>query len=382
MSTTTTTPAAPTKARVKNALTAGHLTGAQVTMIGVGALVISTVIFGLLWLMSGDPFFIFTEQTGKLTLNFNWGGWLALAGLLYLLGVYFISRQVEGPRQATNRFVSGLLTVAFVIAMVPLLSLIFTLVVNGLPGLIDANFWTRDASVPGQRGALNSIIGTLWITGLTTLMSVPIGIFTAIYLVEYGRGNWLSKLLNFFVDVMTGVPSIVAGLFAFALFMMFTQMAGGDITTIKSGFVGSIALMVLMIPTVVRSAEEMIRLVPMDLREASYALGVTKWRTIVKVVLPTCLGGLVTGVLLAIARVIGETAPLMVAAGMTINMNVNPFQGAMSTLPTLVYQQWKFTGDEAEMLSWAGALALLLIVVVLNIIGRIISYYFSPKKDR
>jgi phosphate transport system permease protein len=382
MSTTTTAPAAPAKPRVKNALTAGHLSRGQVAGIAIGALVISTIVFGLLWMLSGDPLYTFTEQTGKLTLNFNWGAWLALTAALYLVGVYFISRQIEGPRQATNRFISGLLLVAFVLAMVPLLSLIFTLVVNGLPGLIEPNFWMYDASRPGQRGALNAIIGTLWITGITSLIAVPIGIFTAIYLVEYGRGNWLSKLLNFFVDVMTGVPSIVAGLFAFALFMMFTQMAGGDITTIKSGFVGSIALMVLMIPTVVRSAEEMIRLVPMDLREASYALGVTKWRTIVKVVLPTCLGGLVTGVLLAIARVIGETAPLMVAAGMTINMNVNPFQGAMSTLPTLVYQQWKFTGDEAEMLSWAGALALLLIVVVLNIIGRIISYYFSPKKDR
>jgi phosphate transport system permease protein len=164
--------------------------------------------------------------------------------------------------------------------------------------------------------------------------------------------------------------------------MLFTQLSGGDISQIKSGFVGSIALLVLMLPTVVRSAEEMIRLVPMDLREASYALGVTKWRTIVKVVLPTCLGGLVTGVLLAIARVIGETAPLMVAAGMSVNMNYNPFHGAMATLPTLVYQQWGFNGEEADALAWAGALALLLIVMALNVIGRVISYYFSPKKDR
>src|SRR5699024_8561809 len=129
---------------------------------------------------------------------------------------------------------------------------------------------------------------------------------------------------------------------------------------------------------------EMIRLVPHELREASYALGVPKWRTIAKVVLPTALAGLVTGVLLAIARVIGETAPLMVAAGMTINMNTNIFSGVMSALPTFVYQQWKFgaSDPEATVLAWGGALMLLLIVVLFNIVGRLVSHFFSPKGDR
>lgn len=365
----------------KSSLTAGHLNKAAPALVALAAFAVSGIIFGLLWLMSGDPFLTVVERSGKLTLNFNWGAWLAVGGLLYLIGIWAVSRAVEGPRQATNRLVSGIVTVAFIMAMIPLASLLFTLIVNGIAGMTP-QFFTNDASVPGQRGGMHAIVGTLLITLATTLISVPIGIFTAIYLVEYGKGNWLSRALNFFVDVMTGIPSIVAGLFAFALFMLMTNLTGGDLTGVRSGFVGAIALMVLMIPTVVRSAEEMIRLVPHDLREASYALGVTKWRTIAKVVLPTCLAGLVTGVLLAIARVIGETAPLLVAAGMTTNMNGNLFQGVMSSLPTFVYQQYGFGGEEAHGLAWAGALVLLIIVVLLNAIGRVVSHFFSPKGDR
>ena len=379
MSTATAT-STPTK-QPTNSLTAGHLGKYTPALVAIAAFAVSAVIFGLLWLISGDPFLKVVERTGKLTLNFNWGAWLAVAGLLYLIGIWAISRAVEGPRQATNRLVSGVVTVAFIMAMIPLASLLFTLIVNGISGM-SAQFFTHDASVPGERGGAHAIVGTLLITLATTLISVPIGIFTAIYLVEYGKGNWMSKAINFFVDVMTGIPSIVAGLFAFALFMLFTQAVGGDLTSVRSGFVGAIALMVLMIPTVVRSAEEMIRLVPHDLREASYALGVPKWRTIAKVVLPTCLAGLVTGVLLAIARVIGETAPLLVAAGMTTNMNSNLFQGVMSSLPTFVYQQYGFGGEEAHGLAWAGALVLLIIVVLLNAIGRVVSHFFSPKGDR
>ena len=382
MSTATTASSKKTESRpVKNSLTAGQLPGGTPALIAIGAFVVSGLIFGLFWLMSGDPFVNVVERTGKITVNFNWGGWLALAGLLYLVGLWAVSRAVEGPRQATNRLVTGVVTVAFIIAMIPLASLLFTLVVNGISGMTP-QFMTNDASVPGQRGGLHAIVGTLLITLATSLISVPIGIFTAIYLVEYGKGNWLSKALNFFVDVMTGIPSIVAGLFAFALFMLIRQSVGGDLTSVRAGIVGAIALMVLMIPTVVRSAEEMIRLVPNELREASYALGVPKWRTIAKVVLPTCLAGLVTGVLLAIARVIGETAPLLVAAGMTINFNGNLFQGTMSSLPTFVYQQYGFGGEEAHGLAWAGALVLLLVVVALNAIGRLVAHYFSPKGGR
>ena len=157
---------------------------------------------------------------------------------------------------------------------------------------------------------------------------------TAIYLVEYGQRSRAARLITFLVDVMTGIPSIVAGLFALSLFVLLFGPA------YRSGFGGAVALTLLMIPIVVRSSEEMFRLVPDDLREASYALGVPKWRTIVKVVLPTAVAGIVTGVILAIARVIGETAPLLIVAGATDSINFNLFDGRMTTLPVFIFSQY------------------------------------------
>ena len=222
-------------------------------------------------------------------------------------------------------------------------------------------------------------MGTLIITGITTLLSVPIGIFAAIYLVEYGQKGRLAKALTFFVDVMTGIPSIVAGLFAVALFTLFLGPGA------RMGIIGSVALMVLMIPVVVRSTEEMLRLVPNELREASYALGVPKWLTISKVVLPTAAAGLGTGVTLAIARVIGETAPLLVTVGTTTNLNVNPFDGRMQTLPVFAYYSYATPGIPREAFTermWAAVLTLMLIVMTLNIIARLISKFFAPKTGR
>src|SRR3712207_4426635 len=175
-------------------------------------------------------------------------------------------------------------------------------------------------------------MGTLIVTALTTVISVPIGLLTAIYLVEYGRGK-LARGITFLVDVMTGIPSIVAGLFAFALFALFLGPG------VRLGIMGAVALSVLMIPVVVRSSEEVLKLVPNELREASLALGVPKWRTIVKVVLPTAIAGLGTGVTLAIARVVGETAPLLITLGLTTGTNLNPFDGRMATLPVFAYYQ-------------------------------------------
>lgn len=364
-----------------NALTAGDLPRWTPLAVLIGATIVSTLIFGFQWLSSGDPLYVYTEKTDKLTIYPNVGGWLATIMALYLIFIYLFSVVAENRRKAFDRLITGLVTVAFIIAMLPLLSLIVTLIIKGLPGL-NATFFLNDASMPGERGAAHAILGTLLITLATSVISVPIGILTAIYLVEYGRGNAFSKAIGFFVDVMTGIPSIVAGLFAFALFTLVVQATGGDLTSVRSGAVGSVALIVLMLPTVVRSSEEMIRLVPHELREGAYALGVPKWRTILKVVLPTAIGGLVTSVLLAVARVIGETAPLLVAAGMSINMNTDLFSGVMSSLPTFVYQQWGFTTPEGNQLAWSGALILMLIVVVLNAIGRLVSFFFSPKRDR
>jgi phosphate transport system permease protein len=201
---------------------------------------------------------------------------------------------------------------------------------------------------------------------------------TSIYLVEYGRGK-LARGITFLVDVMTGIPSIVAGLFAYALFAIFW----GPGT--RTGIAGAVALAVLMIPVVVRSSEEMLRLVPNELREAAYALGVPKWLTIVKVVLPTSIAGITTGIMLAIARVIGETAPLLIAAGFTNSMNYDMTEGRMQSLPVFVYTQYANQGTPPEAYldrAWAAALTLILIVMALNLIARLVARFFAPKYGR
>ena len=178
---------------------------------------------------------------------------------------------------------------------------------------------------------------------------------------------------------MTGIPSIVAGLFAYALFVLFFGEG------VRMGIGGSVALSVLMIPVLVRSTEEMLKLVPNELREASYALGVPKWRTVAKVVLPTALAGIVTGITLSVARVIGETAPLLIIAGMTDSVNFNLFDGRMATLPVFAYSSVRNPGIPPEFSidrAWGAALVLLIIVMLLNLIARLVSYFFSPKGER
>ncbi len=225
-------------------------------------------------------------------------------------------------------------------------------------------------------GIYHAIMGTLLITLFAALISVPVGIFAAIYLVEYGKGNKLAQGVTFLVDVMTGIPSIVAGLFAFA---MFTLLFGASY---RSGLGGSVALSLLMIPIVVRSTEEMLPLVPNDLREAAYALGTPKWRTIMKVVVPTALGGIITGVTLATARVIGETAPLLLIAGLTARTNLDIFNTQMTTLPVLVYSQKSRGTPEDLAIAWGAALVLVLIVLVLNLLARFVGKIFAPKTGR
>lgn len=273
-----------------------------------------------------------------------------------------------------------LVSAAFVLALLPLVSLVITTVVNGLPRFDVAFFTESMRNVVGAGGgALAAIVGTLLITGMAVLISVPIGLMTAVYLVEYGTGR-LAKAVTFLVDVMTGIPSIVAGLFAYALLSLVTGEPG-----YRSGFGGSVALSLLMIPVVVRSIEEMLRLVPGELREASLALGVPKWRTVVKVVLPTAIAGIVTGVMISIARVIGETAPLLLIAGATASMNYHLFADRMMTLPVFVYTQYMNQGRDAQAYidrAWTGALTLILIVALLNIVARLIARITAPKGAR
>ena len=315
------------------------------------------------------------------------GGGLLLAGrgiglavvataVVYALAVYLISRVVEGPRKATDRLVTVLVTTAFLIAMVPLVSVIATVLANGV-ARFDAQFFTNSMrGVVGEGGGgYHAILGTLIITALAALMSIPVGLLTAVYLVEYGRGK-LSRAITFFVDVMTGIPSIVAGLFAFALFALFFGPG------VRLGFMGSLALCVLMIPVVVRSTEEMLKIVPNELREAAFALGVPKWRTILKVVVPTSVAGIASGVTLAIARVIGETAPLLIAVGITTGVNLNPFDGRMATLPVFSYYSYVAPGVPREPFidrAWTAALVLIILVMVLNLAARLIARLFAPK---
>ncbi len=293
-------------------------------------------------------------------------------------------------RRWADRAMTGLVTLAFLLALIPLISVSWTVIVNGIGRLTP---YFLNVSMRGVYGGMDAggiyhaIMGTLIITGVATVISVPIGLMTAIYLVEYGKGR-LARSVTFFVDVMTGIPSIVAGLFAYALFSLIFGPG------IRSGFAGAVALSVLMIPVVVRAREEMLRLVPNELREASYALGVPKWLTVVRIVLRTAIAGLTTGVMLAIARVIGETAPLLLVAGQTDSINMNPFDGRMMTLPVYIYSQYRqglvpCAADATDCIAtiyydraWAAALTLIIIVMGLNLIARLVSRFFSPKTGK
>jgi phosphate transport system permease protein len=357
----TTVPRGP----IVNSLKSGQLPRFIELYLAIGALAVTAGIF--------------------VAVGFSVVGWLVLSAVVYLVAIGVVSSLVENRRKATDRVVRGLVTVAFLIAMAPLVSTLYTVIARGI-GVVDWNFIATTTKavfnpttlkVTTNIGAWQAVVGTLIITGIAALMSIPIGILTAIYLVEYSqKANWMSRTVTFLVDVMTGIPSIVAGLFAFALF---TLVVGPKAF---SGFSASVALSVLMIPIVVRSSEEMLKLVSMELREASYALGVSKFATITKIVLPTAISGLVTGVMLAIARVIGETAPIFIAASFTPNLNLNAFIGAMETLPVMAYSEYKFPSTDISgsiAAAWGAAFLLIVLVVILNLIARLVARFFSPK---
>ena len=335
------------------------------------------VILGASWAAFTVIFAIVAAASGA---QFNIAAALLLGTVTFNIVLFVVSRLSEGRRKAADRLVTSLVSTAFIVALLPLVSLLYTVVSNGL-GRFDLDFFSQSMrNVVGEGGgALHAIVGTLLITAMATLISVPVGILAAIYLVEYGRGA-LARAITFFVDVMTGIPSIVAGLFAYALFSLLFDEPG-----IRFGFGGSVALSLLMIPVVVRSSEEMLRIVPNELREASYALGVPKWLTISKVVIPTALAGITTGITLAIARVIGETAPLLIIAGFTTSMNYDIFDGRIMTLPVYVFNQYALPGNDVALYlerAWAGALTLIIIVMALNLLARFIARAFSPKLGR
>ncbi|MCQ4084588.1 phosphate ABC transporter permease PstA [Streptomyces sp. RB6PN25] len=306
-----------------------------------------------------------------LTSHVQWG---LIALVLFVIGTYAITARVEGRRQARDRVATSLVWACFVVAVIPLYSLVETTIADGLK-VLNTDFLTHSMGgiIPTEAGGgvYHAIIGTLEQVGLASVIAVPIGMLTAIYLVEYGRGK-LAQVVTFFVDVMTGIPSIVSGLFILSFWIIILGFG-------YSGFAGSLALAILMVPVVVRSTEEMLKLVPNELRESALALGVPKWRTILRVVLPTSIGGILTGVMLAVARIAGETAPVLLLVFGNQLINNNPFSGAQSSLPFYVFEQYSLGNQYAYDRAWAAALVLIAFVMILNLVARGIARWKAPK---
>lgn len=278
-----------------------------------------------------------------------------------------VSTIYEGGRQARDRLATTLTTAALLLAVIPLVVVLGYTIAHGIKRLDSTFLWHSMRNVAAQDpggGAYHAIIGTIEQVGIATVIAVPVGLLVSIYLVEYARGRF-GRVVSTFVDVMTGLPSIVAGLFILTLWVLVLKQG-------YSGFAGSLALVILMIPIVVRTSEEILRLVPDALREASYALGVPRWRTIVSIVLPSALAGITTGIMLAIARVTGETAPLLLTVFGNDSINTNPFHGPQEGLPLFVFDQAGLPNDTAIDRAWAGALTLIGIVVILNLVARLI----------
>lgn len=285
---------------------------------------------------------------------------------------------ISSSRKMANNVATVVVWAAMALAMVPLVWVLWEVIARGMTVTLSTTWWSKSQlGVPlnvAGGGAVHAILGTVFQTVLASVISIPIGIFTAIYLVEYSRGNWLGRTTTFMVDILSGVPSIVAALFVFAAWI---TLFGFE----RSGLAVALSLVLLMIPIVVRNTEEMLRVVPMDLREASYALGVPKWKTIAKIVLPTALSGIVTGAMLAVARVMGESAPVLVLVGSTQRINYDPMSGPMSSLPLMMLDMYK-AGSLPAVLDklWGAAFTLVLIIAILNIAARYISAKFSVKK--
>jgi phosphate transport system permease protein len=305
----------------------------------------------------------------------NWVLTAVLAVVFYLIGLLVAAGRVEGRRAARDRMWKTLIYSACVLAVLPLASVVWTLISKGAARL-DQNFFTTSMNNIGARdpngGAYHAILGTLQQVGIATLLAVPLGVLGAIYLVEYGRGRF-ALAVRFFVDVMTGIPSIVAGLFILSFWVLIVSPWFNDGQPRYSGFAAALALTVLMLPTIVRSTEEMLRLVPGPLREGAYALGVPHWKTIVKIVLPTALPGIITGIMLAVARAAGETAPVLLVAGGAAAINYNPFGGNQNSLSLYIFQQAGDASKYAPARAWTAALTLVTIVLVLTIAAKLLA---------
>jgi phosphate transport system permease protein len=286
-----------------------------------------------------------------------------------------------GRRRFANIVATVLVSLSMVIALAPLLWVLCAVIAKGFKVIASSAWWTHSQAgmTPflAGGGAYHAIIGTLLQGLVSATISIPIGVMLAIYLVEYGGGTTLGRLATFMVDILSGVPSIVAALFIYALCVATLGFP-------RSGFAVALALVLLMLPVIERATEEMLRIVPVDLREASYALGVPKWKTIAKVVIPTGLSGIITGIMLAVARVMGETAPLLILVGYSQAMNFDIFKGFMGTLPGMMFNQTAAGAGVNPVPTdrlWGAGLTLILMIAVINVGARVVSMMFAPKKS-
>jgi phosphate transport system permease protein len=276
--------------------------------------------------------------------------------------------QVSARRRRTDQLMRATLLVGTAIALVPLVLIVYYLIDKGI-GTWKGSFFTTDpnGNFYGNHGGIRSaILGTLEIVGLATVITVPIGVGVALYLTEYGKDSRFANVVRYFVDVMTGVPSIVFGLFIYIVLVI--SHVGGAFTAWK----GALAVTLLMLPIVIRSSEVVLQLVPNSLREAALALGAPRWRVITRVVLPTSLSGLITGSLLAVARGMGETAPLLFTVSSAFVLTGN-LGSQMNTLPVQIYTDIKSPEPSIIARAWGAALTLVVLVLILNLIARAIA---------
>ena len=263
-------------------------------------------------------------------------------------------------RRIKNHIAALFFVTSFLIALVPLVWVLWVVIQRGWYAIIQPGWWSHSLRgvLPEQfsGGVYHALYGTVVQAGVAAILAVPLGFMTAVYLAEY-RSNRLARFTSFMVDVLAGLPSIVAALFIFSLWI-----ATGGFE--QSAFAVSLALVLLMLPIVVRSTEEMLKLVPDDLREASYALGIPKWKTIMRIVVPVAMPGIISGVLLAIARVMGETAPVLVLVGYSRAINFDIFNGNMASLPLLIYTELNNPEHAGFLRVWGAALTLIIVVAV------------------
>jgi phosphate transport system permease protein len=295
-----------------------------------------------------------------------------------------LDQPVKGPtfhpvslrRRVKNTLATSLFVGAFGIALVPLVWVLYVVIEKGWRGVTKSGWWSRSLQgvLPESfaGGIYHALYGTLVQAGIAAILAIPLGVMAAIFLVEYGRGP-LAQVTTFMVDVLAGVPSIVAALFIFSLWIATLGFP-------QSAFAVSLALVLLMLPVVVRATEEMLKLVPDELREASYALGIPKWKTIVRVVVPTALPGILSGVLLAIARVIGETAPVLVLVGYARSINYDVFDGNMASLPLLIYTELINPQPAGQMRVWGAALTLIIVVAFLMVLAAVATRVLTRKR--